>query len=125
MTRKEVFEYCRQQYKTEPDYPWHDWNAVLRHSDNGKWYGLVMEVDRGKIGLDGEGEVDILNVKCDPVFASYLRQQPGFSPAYHMNKTQWLSTLLEESLNDETVKRLIDWSFQATAVKKKKNRKGI
>ena len=49
MTRKEVFEYCRQQYKTEPDYPWHDWNAVLRHSDNGKWYGLVMEVDRGKI----------------------------------------------------------------------------
>ena len=70
MTRKEGFEYCRQQYKTEPDYPWHDWNAVLRHSDNGKWYGLVMEVDRGKIGLDGEGEVDILNVKCDPVFAS-------------------------------------------------------
>ena len=119
MTRKEVFEYCRQQYKTEPDYPWHDWNAVLRHSDNGKWYGLVMEVDRGKIGLDGEGEVDILNVKCDPVFASYLRRQPGFSPAYHMNKTQWLSALLEESLNDETVKRLIDWSFQATAVKKK------
>ena len=42
-----------------------------------------------------------------------------------MNKTQWLSALLEESLNDETVKRLIDWSFQATAVKKKKNRKGI
>ena len=125
MTRKEVFEYCRQQYKTEPDYPWHDWNAVLRHSDNGKWYGLVMEVDRGKIGLDGEGEVDILNVKCDPVFASYLRQQPGFSPAYHMNKTQWLSALLEESLNDETVKRLIDWSLQATVVKKKKNRKGI
>ena len=29
MTRKEVFEYCRKQYKTEPDYPWHDWNAVL------------------------------------------------------------------------------------------------
>lgn len=46
MTRKEVFEYCRKQYKTEPDYPWHDWNAVLRHSDSGKWYGLVMEIDR-------------------------------------------------------------------------------
>ena len=49
MTRKEVFEYCRKQYKTEPDYPWHDWNAVLRHSDSGKWYGLVMEIDRSKI----------------------------------------------------------------------------
>ena len=31
-----------------------------------------------------------------------------------------LSALLEESLNDETVKSLIDWSFQATAVKKKR-----
>lgn len=44
MTREEVFDYCRQQYKTEPDYPWKDYNAVLRHSDNNKWYGLVMTV---------------------------------------------------------------------------------
>ena len=27
-----------QQYGTEPEYPWHDWNAVLRHNDNNKWY---------------------------------------------------------------------------------------
>lgn len=42
MTRQDVFEYCRNQYKTEPDYPWKDWNAVLRHTDNNKWYGLVI-----------------------------------------------------------------------------------
>lgn len=68
MIRQDVFEYCRKQYKTEPDYPWKDWSAVLRHIDNNKWYGLVMEVCRDKIGLTGEGEVDILNVKCDPSF---------------------------------------------------------
>lgn len=83
MTRKEVFEYCRKQYKTEPDYPWHDWNAVLRHSDSGKWYGLVMEIDRSKIGLPGEGAVHILNVKCrssfcKPIFASN-QDFPGLS----------------------------------------------
>ena len=112
MTRKEVFEYCRQQYKTEPDYPWHDWNAVQRHSDNGKWYGLVMEVDRGKIGLDGEGEVDILNVKCDPVFASYLRRQPGFSPAYHMNKKHWYTMILDGSVERRELFRRIDESYR-------------
>ena len=42
MTREEVFDYCRQQYKTEPDYPWKDYNAVLRHSDNNKWYGFLL-----------------------------------------------------------------------------------
>lgn len=37
MTRQELFDWCRQQYGTEPDYPWNDWNAVLRHTDNNKW----------------------------------------------------------------------------------------
>ena len=121
MTRQDVFEYCRKQYKTEPDYPWKDWSAVLRHIDNNKWYGLVMEVCRDKIGLTGEGEVDILKVKCDPVLSGSLRMQPGFFPAYHMNKEKWISILLSEvSENDEMIKDLIDWSYQATAAKKKK-----
>ena len=36
MTRKEVFEYCRKQYKTEPDYPWIKYPnyGVFRHSSN-------------------------------------------------------------------------------------------
>ena len=43
MTRQELFTWIRQQYGTEPEYPWHDWNAVLRHNDNNKWYGVVLE----------------------------------------------------------------------------------
>lgn len=38
MNRQEVFDWCRQRYGTEPDYPWNDWNAVLRHTDNNRWY---------------------------------------------------------------------------------------
>lgn len=66
MNRQEVFDWCRQRYGSEPDYPWNDWNAVLRHTDNNKWYGVIIEVDRSKLGIDGNGVVDILNVKCDP-----------------------------------------------------------
>ena len=44
MTRQELFTWIRQQYGTEPEYPWHDRNAVLRHKDNNKWYGVVLEV---------------------------------------------------------------------------------
>lgn len=50
MTRQEVFSWCKQQYGTEPEYPWNDWNVVLRHTDNQKWYGLIMEVGRNKLG---------------------------------------------------------------------------
>ena len=62
MTRQQIFTYAKTKYGTEPDYPWSDTNAVLRHRDNRKWYGLVMEVGREKLGLPGGGLVDVLNV---------------------------------------------------------------
>ena len=86
MTRQELFTWIRQQYGTEPEYPWHDWNAVLRHNDNNKWYGVVLEVSADKLGLPEAGIVDVLNVKSDPLLIGSLRGQDGYFPAYHMNK---------------------------------------
>ena len=31
MERKELFEWAKEIYGAEPDYPWNDWNCVLRH----------------------------------------------------------------------------------------------
>ena len=53
MTRQEIFEWVKRRYHTVPDYPWSDDNAVLRHGDSRKWYGLIMEIGRDKLGLDG------------------------------------------------------------------------
>lgn len=122
MTRQDVFDYVKKTYGTDPDYPWMDDNAVLRHSDNNKWYGLVMEVGRDKLGLSGDGTVDVLNVKCDPMLASSLRQQNGFHPAYHMNKDKWLTARLDGSAPDDEIKSLIDLSYELTASKKRKKR---
>ena len=46
MTRQELFTWIRLQYGTEPEYPWHDWNAVLRHNDNNKWYAELFILPR-------------------------------------------------------------------------------
>ena len=58
---------------------------------------------------------DILNVKCDPVFASYLRQQPGFSPAYHMNKKHWISVHFDKDVPDRTIEDLVKQSYDLVA----------
>lgn len=55
-----------------------------------------MEVGRDKLGLPGDGEVDILNVKSDPMLIGSYRTQKGFFPAYHMNKENWISILLDQ-----------------------------
>ena len=118
MTRQQVFDYEKEKYATVPDYPWFDDNAVLRHADNKKWYGLVMEVGRDKLGLPGTGAVEVVTIKCDPTLGSFLRTREGFHPAYHMNKEKWLSIRLDGSAPEEEIRDLIDQSYELTAARK-------
>ena len=119
MNRQELFSWVKKQYKTEPDHPWMDENTVLRHKENKKWYGLVMEVEKSKLGMDDDSTVDILNVKCEPLLVDSLRTQPGFHPAYHMNKDKWISIRLDGSVPDDEIKNLIALSYELTEAKKK------
>lgn len=95
-----------------------DWNAVLRHKENNKWYRLIMEIEQNKLGLDGDALVDVLNVKCDPILIGSLRMQPGFHPAYHLNKDKWISIRLDGSVHAEEIKSLIAMSCEMTGPKK-------
>jgi predicted DNA-binding protein (MmcQ/YjbR family) len=90
MIRQKLFKYVFDQWGTVPDYPWNDWNAILRHN-NGKWYAMILEVERSKLHLDGARIVDVLNVKCNPASVSSLRIEDGSHPACHMDKQQWIS----------------------------------
>lgn len=119
MIRQQVFDYVKTKYATTPDYPWFDNNAVLRHVDNKKWYGLVMEVKRDKLGLSGDGVVDVVTVKCDPMLGASLRMKEGFHPAYHMNKDKWLTIRLDGSVPESEIRSLIDLSYELTALKRK------
>lgn len=121
MDRQQIFDYAKKKYGTTAEYLWARYPsyAVLRHQDNEKWYGIVMDVSKDKLGLQGTDVVDILDVKCDPVMIDMLRQLPGFQPGYHMNKTNWLSILLDGTVSDEQILDLLDMSYQMTAKKQR------
>lgn len=125
MTREEIFDWVQEQYCVQPDYPWMDDNAVLRHSDSRKWFAVVLEVRRDRLGLSGLEYIHVLNVKCDPRLVGTLRVQPGYHPAYHMNKEQWITIRLDGSVPAEEIKSLIDlsWELTRTKVSSKKLRK--
>ncbi|MCB2360931.1 MmcQ/YjbR family DNA-binding protein [Clostridium estertheticum] len=124
ISRTEIFQYANKKYGTKPDYPRMKLPgyAVLRHSDNTKWYGLISNVSRKKLQLDGDEIVDILNVKCDPILIGSLRIQDGFLPAYHMNRLNWISILLDGSVDIDTIYFLLDMSFELTLNSKKLGR---
>lgn len=122
ITREELFAWALETYGTQPDYPWGDENAVLRHSGNNKWYAAVLEVSRNKLGLDGDGRVCVVNVKCDPILIGALRAQEGYHPAYHMNKDLWITMRLDGSVPAEEIQRLVGFSYELVQPKKKKRK---
>ena len=123
--RGEVLAYAKKKFGAEPEYLWMRYPdyAVLRHADNGKWFAVIMNIRRDKLGLDGDDPVDIINVKIeDPLLLDLLVKQPGYFRAYHMSKTGWISVLLDGSVPFEEIRRWIDESYRATASAKKKQK---
>ena len=125
MTREEIFSYVSEQYGTEPEYLWLQFPtyAVLRHLNNSKWYAAVMNVACEMLGLPGETNIDILNLKLPPAMVYALKTKPGYLAAYHMNKTNWITVLLDSSVSDDQIKYLIDTSFDLTKPKMRKAKK--
>ena len=94
--------------------------TVFRHGEGGKWFGLVMNVEKSRVGLPGEGKVDVLNLKCDPEESFIVREMyEGIIPAYHMNKRHWISVLLIGSVPMDFTEHLIEKSYDLTDKKRK------
>ncbi len=121
MTRKDFLEYCFDMYGTSPDYPFADdlQSAVFRHTKNRKWYALAMKVSRRKFGLDSDEVVDVVNLKKPLDLLCSFDLTDGVYPAYHMNKTHWVSVILPDAM-DDVVKFLVSVSFEATERTKRK-----
>ena len=125
MTREDLETYILGTYNCTPDYPWVRFpnHEVFRHPDNKKWFALLADVP-AKILLpesDPLSHMSIVNLKCDPILSSSLRQNEGFYPAYHMNKDKWI-TLDLAVVSEENIKWLLGMSFDSTAPKPKKAR---
>lgn len=122
MNRDDILQYAAESYGTEPEYLWMKFPryAVLRHRENAKWYAAIMDVSKEKLGFSEEGAVDILNVKCEPAQIGGLLKKKGFLPAYHMNKENWLTILLDGSVPDEELIRLLEHSYDLTKTKRRK-----
>ena len=124
MTKQEILEYCLDTYGTSPDYPFdEDFEmAVLRHSDNQKWYAIVMRVSRRKFGIDSDEVIDVVNLKLPTEMFGSFGVDDGVYPAYHMNKLHWISVLLPDA-PDDVVQFLVNVSFEATRNKRQLKRR--
>ena len=123
MTRQAFLNYCLDTYGTAADYPFDEdfETAVFRHTDNRKWYAIMMRVSRRKFGPDSDEIVDVVNLKLPIEMFGSFDASDGVYPAYHMNKLHWISVLLPDAKED-LIDLLVNASYEATKNKKKRRK---
>ena len=120
MNRVQLETFLTETYEADIDHPWARYPnyQVFRHRNNKKWFALIMDVPQNKLGIAGNKIVDIANFKCAPDLIGSLRMEKGFFPAYHMNKSNWITAALDNTADDEKIKMLADMSYELTSTKK-------
>lgn len=123
--KDKLFTYIKKEYHKNPEYPWarYPGYAVFRHSDNQKWFALIMDIPKSKLGLESDDIAYILNVKAsDPLLVDFLVQQEGFFRGYHISKGNWISILLDGTVAFNEICGWLDESYIATASRETKHK---
>ena len=117
MTKNELAVYINSAFGISPDHPFARYPdiSVFRHSGNRKWFAAQMTVPKTTLGIQEDGIIDIVNVKCDPEVLRSFLGQPGIYPAYHMNRKHWLTVALDGRVDDRTMEFLLGISYDLTA----------
>ena len=103
-TREEALDYGLSLADTYLDTPFRDTNWKLVRDKFTKKAFLWTYV------LDGQVHI---NVKCDPEWRDLWRQAyASVLPGYHQNKEHWNTIILDDSIPDQEVQRMIDESYR-------------
>lgn len=114
-TREEAITFCSKLPETYEDMPFHDPNwTVIRHKANKKIFAWIYE----------KGGYIWINVKCDREWRDFWRSAyDSVLPGYHLNKEHWNSIVLDGTVPEKDIKRMIEESYDLTKskIRKKKN----
>ena len=116
MTRRELEKYLTDTYQVEGEHLFAKYPSflVFRHKGNRKWFAVIMDIPKKNLGIPGEGEISVGNLKCDTRLIGSFREESGIFPGWHMNKAHWLSVALDGSAEDEKLRFLVHRSYELT-----------
>lgn len=97
---QEFKDYCLKKKGVYEDFPFDDETLVFKVGS--KMFALT-NINDQKLKV---------NLKCDPLMAEdFRREYEAIKPGYHMNKVHWNTVEIDGTIDDETIKMLIDISY--------------
>lgn len=113
-----IKQHVSEEYGAEPEFLWPERYPdyfIYRHSNNRKWFALVGRIAWTSLGKDSKELIEFINLKFDKDQAlDFAESTEHVYPAYHMNKRNWITIALDESLPDEMIFELIKKSYLLT-----------
>jgi len=111
MDKTQVEKYLLSKPATSFYFPFGDDVKVFRV--NTKMFATLSLGKGTEKGTDGKlAGYFCINLKCDPDEATMLRDIfPSVIPGYHMNKSQWNTIILDGSIPQGEIERMIDNSY--------------
>ncbi|NQZ28422.1 MAG: MmcQ/YjbR family DNA-binding protein [Colwellia sp.] len=114
MTNQDAEQYLLKNPEARVDYPFGDDIKVFKVKS--KVFATLAIGKMGKGG--GEKSYWWLNLKCDPDEAVMLRDIfSSVIPGYHMNKRLWNTIILDDSIPQGEIERMMDNSFKLVVSK--------
>ena len=114
-----VVKHIESEYGANPEFLWPDrypGYAVFRHNDNKKWFALVATISSKSLGLKEDKTIDVINLKFDKNQTyDFAETSDHIFPAYHMNKNNWITIILDNALEDNAIFELVKKSYLLTA----------
>ena len=114
-----LIEYIHEKFSGKPEFLWAKFPnyAVFRRKDNRKWYAVIMTIPKNKLGLDGNEELEIVNLRVAPEELDKIFDGEKYFRGWHMNKKSWLTLRLDETLTFEEISARLEKSRQLAAKK--------
>ena len=114
---KTVFNYDQtkriNKYNVNPEFLWEKYPSFAIYRKTKKWFALVGNVPLNKIDKKSKSteEVEIINLKIKEDEKDILLNKKGYHEAYHMNKKNWITIILDDTLNDKEIDEMISNSY--------------
>ena len=107
----------KDKYNILPEFLWDKYPefGIFRHKRSNKWFGIIMNINKSKLIKNNYEKIDVLNVKLDEKVKYYLKKK-GIYEAYHMNKKNWVSIILDDTLPDNEIINLINISYESANI---------
>lgn len=108
-----------ETYNDNPEFPWETapGNAIFRNKTTKKWYALIANINKNKLDKNYSEEIEIINLKLSKEQIPHLLSKQGFYPAYHMNKKNWITIILDNTLPDKEIIEYIKESYKFSCTK--------